>query len=241
MSLFKRGSTWWIDFTTASGERVRCSARTEDRAQAQELHDKLKADSWRVVQLGEKPERTWDEAALRWLNETSHKKSHLYDVLRMKWLQRSLSLKRLRDVTRDVVMQVAEVKRLESSLSNANRYIALIRAILRRAEREWDWLERAPALRLYPEPKRRIRWLTPEQVQKLLVLLPDHQRDIVIFALGTGLRHGNVIRLEWSQVDLERKVAWIYGDQAKGGRDIHVSLNDTALGVLRRQLGKHPS
>jgi integrase len=99
---------------------------------------------------------------------------------------------------------------------------------------------KGPALRLYPEPKRRIRWITPEQVQTLLSLLPEHQRDLVTFALATGLRHGNVLGLEWSQVDLQRKVAWIYGDQAKGGRDIHVSLNETALGALQRQLGKHP-
>ena len=241
MSLFKRGSTWWIDFTTPSGERIRCSARTEDRAQAKELHDKLKAESWRVAQLGEKPERTWDEAALRWLQETSHKKSHLYDVVRMKWLQQFLRTKSLREITRDVVMRVAETKRQESSGPNANRYIALIRAILRRAEREWDWLDKAPTVRLYPEPKRRVRWITPEQVQTLLALLPEHQRELVTFALATGLRHGNVLQLEWSQVDLARKVAWIYGDQAKGGRDIHVSLNQTALGVLHRQLGRHPA
>lgn len=76
MSLFKRGKTWWFDFTTASGERVRRSAGTDDKTQAQELHDKLKAESWRVAKLGEKPRRTWDEAAYKWLMETEHKKSH---------------------------------------------------------------------------------------------------------------------------------------------------------------------
>ncbi len=91
-----------------------------------------------------------------------------------------------------------------------------------------------------PRDKRRVRWITPEQVQKLLALLPDHQRELVTFALATGLRHGNVMGLEWAQVDLERKVAWLYGDQAKGGRDIHVSMNETALGVFRRHVGKHP-
>lgn len=32
---------------------------------------------------------------------------------------------------------------------------------------------------------------------------------------------------------------WIPEDKAKGGNDIHISLNDTAIAVLRRQLGKH--
>ena len=74
-----------------------------------------------------------------------------------------------------------------------------------------------------------------------MTLLPEPQRDVVTFALAAGLQHGNVVSLEWSQVDLPRKVAWIYGDQAKGGRDIHVSFNETALGVLQHQVGKHSS
>ena len=45
MSLFKRGRTWWIDFTTPSGERIRCSACSENKTQAQEFHDKLKAEA----------------------------------------------------------------------------------------------------------------------------------------------------------------------------------------------------
>src|SRR5207248_642491 len=48
MSLRKRGSVWWIDIATPSGERVRRSAETGDKAQAQELHDKLKSEVWRL-------------------------------------------------------------------------------------------------------------------------------------------------------------------------------------------------
>jgi len=94
--------------------------------------------------------------------------THYADLVKVKWLQQFLRLKPLHEVTRDVVMAIAETKRKQTSASTANRLIALIRAILRRAEREWEWIDRCPALRLYPEPKRRIRWITPEQAQKLL-------------------------------------------------------------------------
>ncbi|MEQ1773742.1 MAG: site-specific integrase [Burkholderiales bacterium] len=241
MSIYKRGNTWWVRFTTPRGEFVRQSAQTEDKQAAREYHDKLKAESWRVAKLGHKPARTWDEAAYRWLQETQHKKSHHSDVAMVKWLQQHLSMKLLNEVTRDRVTEIAEIKRKQASCSTANRFIALIRAILRRAEREWEWIDRSPFLRLYPEPKRRIRWITPEQAQKLLSLLSEHQRELVTFALATGLRQANVLKLEWSQVDMQRKVAWIHADQAKAGRDIHVSLNETALNVLRSQIGKHPN
>lgn len=239
MSLYKRGSMWWIDFTTPKGERVRCSTETEDKKQAQELHDKLKAESWRIAKLGEKPKRTWDEAAYRWLTETDYKKTHHEDVFTIGWLQQFFRGKYLHELTRDVIMAVGEVKRKETSASTANRLLAVIRAILRRAALEWEWIDKPPVIKLYRLPKRRVRYLTPPEAHALLRELPEHLADMAKFSLATGLRKANVTKLEWSQVDLTRRVAWIHADQAKAGKPIHVTLNATAMEVLTKQLGKH--
>jgi len=239
MSLCKRGKTWWIDFTTPSGERIRRSAATEDKTQAQELHDQLKAESWRVDKLGEKQRRTWDEAAYKWLLETEHKRSHGLDVAQVAWLQRHFRGHYLDQLTRDAIAQVGEFKRQKTSPATANRLLALIRSILRRAALDWEWIDKPPVIKLYREPKRRVRYLTPEQALTLLNELPPHLADIVRFSLATGLRRSNVTKLEWSQVDLKRRVAWIHGDQAKAGKPIHVTLNATALEVLTRQVGMH--
>jgi len=240
MSLYKRGSTWWIDFTTASGERVRRSAETESKAEAKELHDRLKAESWRVAKLGDKPKYTWDDAGCQWLIVTEHKRTHPDDVSKLAWLQHFFRGKELAAITREEIAAIGERKRTEASGPTANRYLALIRAILRKACYEWEWIERVPQVKLYKEAKRRVRWLTPEQANCLLSELPVHQRDIVLFALATGLRKSNVVTLAWDQVDVSRKTAWIPGDKAKGKEDIHVSLSQLSVELLQRQLGKHP-
>ncbi|WP_298193756.1 site-specific integrase [Metallibacterium sp.] len=239
MALRKRGAVWWVDITAPSGERIRCSAHTDNRSQAQEFHDRLKVETWRVAKLGEQPRRTWDEAALKWLEETSHKATHREDAAKLAWLQDHLSLRPLDALTRDLIAGIATLKVRESSPATANRYLALIRAILRRARDEWGWIERVPKISLYKEPKRRVRWLTHEQAGRLLDELPLHQRDVVLFALATGLRQSNVLRLEWAQVDMTRGIAWIHPDQAKARRAIHVPLNSVALAVLHRQSGAH--
>ena len=69
--------------------------------------------------------------------------------------------------------------------------------------------------------------------------LPAHQRETVMFALATGLRQRNVLELEWSQVNLELRHAWIHAGQSNNRRPIAVPLNDTAMQVLQRQIGKH--
>jgi len=240
MSLTKRGNIWWIVFTSPTGDRVRCSSGSTDKSEAQELHDKMKAEAWRVVKLGEKPKYTWDEAAAKFLMESEHKASHRDDKTKLRWLQQFLRNKLLCEIDRELIAKIGGSKAKQASPSTANRFLALIRTILRRACFEWEWIEKVPRIRAYPEPKRRIRWLTPDQVAVLLLELPRHLKDPVVFSLSTGLRQGNVLKLEWSQVDLDRKTAWIHADEAKAGKAISVPLNTTALEALVRQVGKHP-
>lgn len=45
--------------------------------------------------------------------------------------------------------------------------------------------------------------------------------------------------LQWSQVDLVRRLAWIHPDQAKARKAIAVPLNAEAVALIRKQLGKH--
>lgn len=97
-----------------------------------------------------------------------------------------------------------------------------------------------PKVRLFKETNSRERSLTPEQAKLLLKELPEHQREMVLFALATGLRQSNVVKLEWGQVNLELRHAWVLGSQSKNRYPISVPLNDIAIGVLQRQAGKHP-
>jgi integrase len=115
----------------------------------------------------------------------------------------------------------------------------LIHAILTRAKNEWEWIDNVPVIKALPEPNGRVRWLTPDEVQRLLNELPPHLNAMARFALATGLREHNVTHLEWSQIDMQRRCAWIHAHQAKAGKAIPVPLNADALAVIREQIGKH--
>ena len=123
--------------------------------------------------------------------------------------------------------------------ATVNRTLELLRAVLRKCVNEWEWLDRAPHVRMLKEPTRRIRFLTREEAQKLLAELPAHMADMATFSLATGLRAANVTGLEWSQVDEERKLAWVHPDQAKARKAIAVPLNAAALAIVLKQKGTH--
>lgn len=239
MAVYKRGDIWWVHFVLPGGQRVRHTTGTSNRQAAQEYHDRLKAEFWRVEQLGERPHRTWNEAAVLWLKETTHKATHDQDRAILRWLDPYLGGKCLEEINRELLAEIGEAKAQEASPSTANRHLALVRAILRKARDEWEWLDRIPKVRLYPVHNARIRWITPEQAERLLSYLPQHQAAMARFALVTGLRQRNVSGLEWSQVDLKQALAWIHPDQAKARRAIGVPLNSEALSVLRVCLGQH--
>lgn len=228
MALIKRGDTYWLD-ATINGKRIRESLKTDDPKQAKELHDIRRAELWRTTVLKERPKKTWADATKRWLVERSHKRSLQDDKDKITALEPVLGTKLLSDLDRDT---------LEAALpqdvkpATRNRYRALIRAILRACEREWDWLDKAPALRTEAEPKRRVAFLTQEQATGLIAALPEKYRCLVRFALLTGLRKANVHGLRWENVNLEQGMVIVHADEAKAGERILVPLNQQAREML---------
>ena len=240
MSLYKRGDTWWIRFSAPSGGKIRRSTGTTDKREAQEYHDQLKVEMWRVHRLGEKPRRTWQDAVVRWLREREHKANIKEDKAKLRWLDQFFGDKMLNEINRDLIDKAAAARRKEVSLSTVNRYLALVRAILRMARDEWEWIDKIPRVRLFPEQSKRVRWLSPEDAARLLAELPTHLADMAAFTLATGLRQRNVSYLKWESVALDRGTAWIEASASKSRKAIVVPLNKDAMVVLKRRLGMHP-
>ncbi len=240
MSLCRRGRIWWIDVVSPTGERIRRSTETANKSLAQEHHDQLKVELWRISKLGERPRRTWNEAVIRWLKESSHKKTIGMDKAHLRWLDRFLRGKYLDEISRSLIDRITDARLAEGRANGTvNRTLEIVRAILRRAVGEWEWLEKAPQFRLLKEPTRRVRFITQEEARRLLAELPSHLADMAAFSLATGLRRSNVTGLQWTQVDMERRVAWIHPDEAKAQKAIPVPLNAEALNLIRAQLGRH--
>lgn len=241
MSLFKRKDSpyWWIKITH-DGRPIQQSTGTSDRAKAEEYHDKLKASLWDQARLGIKPRYAWNDAVVRYLAETSHKVSQVSDKTHLRWLDRYLNGVMLHEIDRTRLDRIMAARIAEGvKNSSVNRVMEVIRAVLRKASNEWEWLDRVPNIRMLPEPNRRIRWITQEQAERLIAASSPHLAPMVRFSLETGLRRANVTGLEWSQIDLIRRTAWIHPDQAKTRKAIAVPLSAAAVIVLREQIGKH--
>src|SRR4030095_15635790 len=153
MSLCKRGGIWWLDIRAPNGERIRRTTETANKALAQEFHDRVKVELWRIAKMSDKPQRTWNEAVVRWLKEQSHKATAKEDVSKLRWLDAYLGGKELTTVTRATIDKITEAKMaLGHSNATVNRMLELVRAILRKCVNDWEWLDRSPQVRMLKEP-----------------------------------------------------------------------------------------
>ena len=265
MSITLRGGVWHCHFVTPSGQRIRRSLGTGDKKQAQELHDKLKSEAWRVDKIGELATRTFEECCIRWIREKDHKRSLDDDRTKIEYLLRHFSGRDVSTITAEQVhdavskmvnrkhIQVWESRRDAAirrgkepppygdkpvSQATKSQHLSFMRSLLKAAADDWGWIKSAPAIKTRKPVSKRIRWLTRDEAERLIECMPESIKPVVIFALATGLRRSNIVDLEWQQVDMQRKVAWVNPENAKAGKAIGVALNDTACRVLRNQIGK---
>jgi integrase len=89
----------------------------------------------------------------------------------------------------------------------------------------------------------RLRYLSDDEEQRLRVVLAardeathhgDHMTPVVLLALNTGLRRGELLALQWADVDLVGALLTVRGVSAKSGRTRRVPLNAEAVASLRR-------
>ena len=90
------------------------------------------------------------------------------------------------------------------------------------------------------EPRERVRFSRREEADRLIEVLPTHMKPIVEFALATGCRAGENLGLEWSRVDLDRKVAWLDHGTTKSGDGRGIPLNADAVAALESTRVQHP-
>lgn len=238
----KNSGVWHLDIRTPGGERIRRSTETKHRKAAQEYHDRLKADLWRQDKLGDIPDRTFEEAAVKFLRECEGQRDYATKLRHVAYWREQFSGRSVRSLTADEITDALPTHRvIKGELaepltgSTRNRYIATIKRLLNLCE-TWEWIDRVPKLPRYYEPDVRVRWESPGAIAALInALWLPWMRDAAIVAVATGMRQSELFGLTPSQVDLAKCHAWITHEGAKSKRARPVPLNDDAVGVLTRR------
>lgn len=225
MSLYLRGQTWWA-YVTVNGSRVRRSTQTTDKRKAQQIHDEIKHSAKQLKENG----KTLNDAFKLWLTlrpRNDREKSAIKCFLAL------YPNRPLLQTNGHTILDALN----GYSASHYNRTANIIRAAVNLAtERGW-----CQPIKIYSRKAQanRLRFLSKAEWLKLQKELPEHVLALATFAIATGLRQANVTGLQWANVNLKDKLAWVDGLDAKGGKSFSIPLNNPALNVLEAQKRKH--
>lgn len=236
MGIFRRGRVWHMSFV-CKGRRYRKSTETEDRKLAQRIHDKVRGEiaegKWFEKLPGE--EKTFKEMMEKYLNEYASKR--LSEKSFRGYAKKPISYLgdyTLSEITPKTINQY-KVKRGNDGVGPAsiNRELATMKRAFNLAIKEWEWVKENPVARISMEEEnnKRDRWLTIEEGERLLRVCPSWLRELVTFALNTGMRLGEIISLEWKGVDLFRKTVTVFKSKNKEPRTI--PINETVFEMLK--------
>ena len=138
--------------------------------------------------------------------------------------------------TRDALAATPTVRGPRSAASS-NRHLAALRHMLSVAVREWEWLHDNPARKVAQlrEPRGRVRHLDEEERRALLAACEPNAdlHALVVLALHTGARQGELLGLRWADVDLDRQPPRVVFHDTKNGERRAAPLSAAAVTLLR--------
>jgi site-specific recombinase XerD len=233
----RSGGVWWTCIRH-NGKKIQKSLETADKKLAQSIEAKIKVEI-AEGKFFDKPvgqNKTFRDMMEKFMQEHSPKVS--------KGMQRNFRsyLKNLMPFFGDIrLTQVTsrtisgyKAKRYSDGLKPAsiNRELSMLSKAFNLAIREWEWLEENPVLKvgLDDENNERDRWLTGEEEKQLLQESPQWVKEIIKFALNSGLRQDELLSLTWDRVDLLRKVIVI--KETKNGKPRTIPLIQPVLDIL---------
>jgi integrase len=162
---------------------------------------------------------------------------HQYDLQWARYLEAWAS-RPMKSIRRRDVVELHQAIGEGNGQHQANRVVALLRAIINRAirEHEMDVPNPANGITFYRETKRSRR-LMPDELPAFFRAVEEEPnrdiRDFVLVSLFTGARKSNVLAMRWEDVSLDRGEWTIPKSDSKTSQELQVVLPDYVVEILR--------
>lgn len=236
--IFKRGKQWYTD-VHHHGERIRLAVGSskrlaEDTAKA--IEGDLVRGRFQLAQV--KPGACFERVAEQYTEWARVNKRGWGQSDRFKQgaLRTHFRGKPINQITPWLIEKYKLWRQAGVKAATVNRDLSLLSHIFTKAI-EWEHLSEHPMkggkVKKLPGEAMRERILAPEEEVGLLGEASRALRPLLILALDTGLRYGEIVGLTWDRVDLRQQE--IVLTQTKNGRYRRVPLTARVLETLRAQ------
>ena len=127
-----------------------------------------------------------------------------------------------------------KAKRLKDGVAVAtiNRELTCLKTIYNKAN-EWERVNCNPAANIknFKENNKIQIILNPNEIKRLITSATDHLKPIIIIAVNTGMRRGEILNLKWKNINFIK--GYIEIEDSKSGESRKVPMNSTVSGKLQ--------
>lgn len=189
-------------------------------------------------------ETTLADLLHRYAREVSPlKRGHAVERIRLAFLGRQpIAQATLADLSAGMVREYRDARLRAVAGSTVNRELNLLGHVIETARKEWALPMRSNPVQEVRRPKNppaRDRRLRAGEEARLLAACGSARGgfllDCVQLAIETGMRQGEIVGLDWADVDLGRQVVRLHAGATKNGHGRGVPLSRTAVAVLQRR------
>ena len=238
MGVYRRGKIWYVRYKR-NGQVIRESTNQESRKLAESILRKRQTEVAEGRHLEKAEAITMTVAELcrwHWEQHGRHKKSNGVKGV-VQRLETFFGETLVTAVTPERVEQFRHHRLYHGKVSDrtVNRDLQELKAMFNRVIRykRWHGVVDNPAayLSLAKERNERARFLDKDEIQRLVEVAAPHLRPIIIMALHTGMRRGEIFGLRWESVDFERGVIRI--EESKNGEGRYVPISGELRAILK--------
>ena len=233
MAIFKRGDNYWIDFYFEGRRKRKMVGPNLRLAELALQKQKVTIAEGKFLDIKREVRILFDEIAQDFPNYSkNNKRSYIRDVQLINRLFESFKGKYLKEIT-PLLIETYKGKRLNEGMAPAtvNRETACGKAIFNWAIKSEKTTENPfKKVKFLKEDNWILRSLNVEEIARLLNACPPQLRAVVITALNTGMRKGEILNLKWKDIKLEDGL--IYVEKTKSGKPRQIPIN----GQLREAL-----
>ncbi len=230
--LYKRGDKWWMTYRDAVGTQRFESCKTSNKKAAeQRLIDRRKEAQEGLAPAAPIKPLALEDLQERYLSFVGHQRGVATKKIHFAHFKRVWGNPPIHTLTVEVLDHYRALRLGEEvGPATINREMATLKHALSKAV-EWRLLrktarEELTAIKKYQEPDGRLRYLSGEaEAGRLLQACDVSLRPIVLTALHTGMRKGELLGLTWDLVDMTH--GFIRLKQTKNGKARALPFNET--------------
>jgi len=241
MAVRKRGKNWVIDYRVGGKKIIKVVGPYKRDAVAAEGKIKAQIREGRFFDCKPHTTTSLGELLRRYKEHSKGKRSVASEAFHLKAIESHFGSDTIiQNIDRASVEDFVKARQetptrhgRPRSGATVNREFAAFRCMFNRAV-NWGLLERNPVvgIKMMRDSNRRTRFLTVEEARRLLDSSSAHLRPILLCALETGMRRGEILKLRWPDIDLARRL--IYVGQTKTGISRHVPVSSRLMDLFKR-------